>query len=155
MLALNAAIEAARAGEHGRGFAVVADEVRTLATRTSASVGEISTTIEKLQLGSNSAVSAMQKSQDKVNDAVKQGDLTKVSLKSVADVIAKISSMSLQIAAASEQQSAVTKGINDSIFSINEMSNQTAEGATQNAQASQELARLATNLDDLVKQFKL
>lgn len=41
LLALNASIEAARAGEAGRGFAVVADEIGSLASQTSATVGNI------------------------------------------------------------------------------------------------------------------
>ncbi|WP_426638134.1 methyl-accepting chemotaxis protein [Planosporangium sp. 12N6] len=49
LLALNATIEAARAGEAGRGFAVVAGEVKALATTTSESTGDISTTLTELE----------------------------------------------------------------------------------------------------------
>jgi methyl-accepting chemotaxis protein len=49
MLALNATIEAARAGEAGRGFAVVANEVKNLASTTTQSTGEITTTLTALE----------------------------------------------------------------------------------------------------------
>lgn len=49
MLALNATIEAARAGEAGRGFAVVAGEVKQLASTTSTSTGEITSTLAALE----------------------------------------------------------------------------------------------------------
>lgn len=63
LLALNAAIEAARAGEAGRGFAVVADEVRTLASRSSASAGEIDTLVDE----TNQRVEALAASLNKID----------------------------------------------------------------------------------------
>jgi len=61
--ALNAAIEAARAGEAGRGFAVVADEVRTLASKSSASAGEIDTLVDE----TNQRVEALAASLNKID----------------------------------------------------------------------------------------
>lgn len=63
LLALNAAIEAARAGEAGRGFAVVADEVRTLASKSSASAGEIDNLVDE----TNQRVEALATSLNKID----------------------------------------------------------------------------------------
>lgn len=155
LLALNAAIEAARAGEHGRGFAVVAEEVRTLASKTSASIGEITNMIDMLQQGSNHAVESMEESQKQVNDALLQANSTKESLNKIAEVISHINDMSREIASAAEEQGAVAEEINRNIVSINDMTTQTAEGTVHTSEASQELARLASELNDLVKQFRV
>ncbi|SFX60252.1 methyl-accepting chemotaxis sensory transducer [Marinospirillum alkaliphilum DSM 21637] len=154
LLALNAAIEAARAGEAGRGFAVVADEVRTLASRTQDSTQEIEKMIHALQDRAHQAVGSMKQSHQDARNIVQQAAGVSAALEGITTAIRRISEMNEQIASAAEEQSSVAEEINRNIININDVSEQTAAGASQTNTAGQQLAQLATDLQALVNRFR-
>ncbi|MFQ2822745.1 methyl-accepting chemotaxis protein [Aeromonas allosaccharophila] len=155
LLALNAAIEAARAGEQGRGFAVVADEVRTLAKRTQDSTSQINTIIAELQQRAEQAGSTMQQSQELMNTTVSTAREAGESISQISGSVSSISHMNIQIATATEEQGAVSEELNRNVVNISHASEEVAAGATQMAQACNELNHLATQLQDMVRRFRV
>ena len=146
LLALNATIEAARAGEAGKGFAIVANEVKELAKETSKATEDIAARIEAIQSDSQAAI-----------DAIAQ----------IANIMDQINEAQTTIASAVEEQTATTSemgrnvaeaatgsvDIAENIAAVASSTQDTTSGASNTQQAAAELARMASELEQLVGQF--
>jgi methyl-accepting chemotaxis protein len=155
LLALNAAIEAARAGDSGRGFAVVADEVRKLAERTQKATKEISAMIGTIQRDTTEVVSTMTAGRSLVSEGQKLVRETSDALAQILNRTSKVSDVMSQVAASSEEESATSAQMAQSMSAISSVVEESTRGIQSIAESIGTLLRQAEDLDRLTQQFIL
>ncbi|QVK24072.1 methyl-accepting chemotaxis protein [Shewanella dokdonensis] len=153
LLALNAAIEAARAGDSGRGFAVVADEVRALAMKTQESTQNIQSMIDRLNQGVQHAVEVINLSSERVNSTAAKASAAGISLDQIVVLLDDMLGISIQIAAATEQQSTVIDHINRNMENISEHSHNVLANAQNTSSASGEVYESSKRLNQQMQHF--
>lgn len=120
LLALNASIEAARAGEHGRGFSVVAEEVRKLADQSKGSAFKINDIIHQISTDIQGASATMNKEKALVERSVSEAHDTSESFKIILNLIEGITSKISNISQGASQQSQISE---EMAKAIDELSN--------------------------------
>jgi len=153
LLALNAAIEAARAGDHGRGFAVVADEVRKLANSTAEATVGITERVKAIQNDAGLAVSAMNKSLERVKLGVEHAGQAGDSLRQIVESVASLQGMASEIASSTVELSSTAEQISTDIVAIEHVSEETVKAAAAIAVESDALAGLSVELKDEISGF--
>jgi methyl-accepting chemotaxis protein len=147
LLALNATIEAARAGEAGKGFAVVANEVKDLAQETAKATEDIGRRVEAIQADTRAAVEAIAEVSTIIG---RINDYQTTIASSVEEQTATTNEMSRNVAEAATGSSEIASNI----AGVAMAAQTTSAGVTQSQAAANELARLATELQQLVNQFR-
>lgn len=169
LLALNAAIEAARAGEVGRGFAVVADEVRKLAEQSDQAAQKITGLIGQNETDMDQAITATHSSNECVKEGIEVVEMAGETFKAIADTVERLS---LQVKDVTQAIDQIAKGSRqlvsavehiDTVSRENAFEAQNVSAATEEqsasmqeiASSSQALARIATELQAMVAEFKV
>ncbi|MDR2593417.1 MAG: methyl-accepting chemotaxis protein [Fibromonadaceae bacterium] len=161
LLALNATIEAASAGEAGKGFAVVAGEIKELANQSATSANDIAKRIDGIQIGAGEAMTVIKS----ITDIIEQINANTSSVMSIAEQQTKASNeVANNVAQANigakrvaSAISGVAKGSKEMALNAGEVAKNSisAQSTAQINQGADELAKLASDLKNILNQFKL
>lgn len=111
--------------------------------------------IERLQSDSTNSVASMNQGRELAQEVAVQAEEAGELLATISEEIARITEMSTQIASAAEERGVFSEEVNCNIVQINDKTIQTATGADQLTQAAHSVAQMATELNELIAQFRV
>ena len=162
LLALNATIEAARAGEAGKGFAVVANEIKDLARQTAQATLNIKSQIDDVQRTTRLTVTEI----DQISDVISGvNDIVGTIATAVEEQTAATREIANNISQASQgiqevnenvsQSSTVASDITQDISKVNLAATGISERSKEVQASSEDLQRMAAELNTIVGSFKI
>jgi len=154
LLSLYATIEAARAGEHGKGFAVVAEEVRNLARQIKPATEDISSkinnmiaTVDKTKSESNTIIDASSEVNSTISD-------TAVNFKGMIGDFEETNEQLLKISAAIEELSLTNNEVNETVRSINEISQEVFTDMETSGKTVGEFSEITEKMQEKVAGYR-
>ena len=155
ILALNAAIQASAAGEAGQGFATVADEVQQLAERATQATGQVESLVKAIQMDTSEAVTSMEQSTEQVVRGTRLAEEAGTALRQIQQVAAHLAQLIHNISEAADQQAQGAVQVSRHMNTIKNVTTQNLTGTRQTADLTDNLARQAKELRELISGFKL
>ena len=123
--------------------------------RTQDATNEIRSMIERLRSNTGSAVAAMQNSKAISEDTVCKAKHSGEVLHAISCDVEEISEVNTQVAAAAEEQSAVTEEIRSNMEAINELVILTSGNEEKTASASDNLTLITDEIRQLVDHYQV
>lgn len=155
LLALNAAIEAARAGEQGRGFAVVADEVRSLAQSSKQSSDRIAELLTGLGDVSQAMIGSIRSTVTSAEETYERSLETENLAASLNEQASNVETVTASVAAAAEQQSAVTLEMAADAVKVADAASAEVDAVREMHSISGDLDTNSQTLERTMKGFKI
>lgn len=176
LLALNATIEAAAAGDAGKGFAVVANEIKELANQSGQAANAIAKRVEGVQENTTGAVEAIagiaeiiqrvNESSSTITNSVAEQTSTSTEISgNVQQTSSGITNIATSIAELARGANDVSKSAGEAARAVSEVSanihglskavGESNTGAQQVHMTSEDLARIASQIKEMMNEFKV
>lgn len=153
LLALNASIEAARAGEHGRGFAVVADEIRKLAEQARKASEEIIQVTTELKEELSKSLGKINEVKANSEEGIKALEVTNKGLELIFESGNNVKDVFVMLMEGNNTIASGVKGIKADIEPLAEIAEKTAAFSEEVSASSQEMLDTIISTNESVEKM--
>lgn len=141
--------------DHASNFSDLAEQIRTLATRTQQASGEIHSKLAHMQQSRQHVLADMKHSAQHVAQTLEMAEQAEVELNDISAAIEEVTEMTMEIASATEEQSAVCEDVSHNLTQVFELVQQTSKGAQQLRLVGNKLDEAANQLQSKLSVFKV
>lgn len=153
VLALNAAIQATNTGEGGKAFSIMAQEVQRLAENSTEASKQIDDLIKDIQIDTQAAVSAMEKTTQEVVEGTNLSDKAGKILNNIANESEKLAKQISDVASQIEEKSSQMVDISLKVRKLQESNNENTEKVQASVEKIQEMHKNSGNLNNVISKY--